>query len=217
MKTIYIKNTNYLAHHGVKGQKWGVRRYQNLDGSLTAAGKERYSTKSAFKDYSNSASKIWANRFSEYEEVERQKEKYEQDSFKKLGFNDWQEAYDKARAQNPDISSGKLKYKDSIWNLINIIEDDSDDIFNKKYSDVAKKYNKKLVENGEKFLDKIFKETEIKYKDVSKLGPKAYNYEHEEWYDNEWAEQLFDIMSDDVSKKYYTDWNDDGDLVIRKK
>lgn len=35
-------NNNYLAHHGVKGQKWGVRRYQNRDGSLTAAGKKRY-------------------------------------------------------------------------------------------------------------------------------------------------------------------------------
>ena len=32
----------YLAHHGVKGQKWGIRRYQNPDGSLTAAGKKRY-------------------------------------------------------------------------------------------------------------------------------------------------------------------------------
>ena len=31
-----------LYHHGVKGQKWGVRRYQNPDGSLTAAGKKRY-------------------------------------------------------------------------------------------------------------------------------------------------------------------------------
>lgn len=31
-----------LAHHGVEGQKWGVRRYQNYDGSLTAAGRERY-------------------------------------------------------------------------------------------------------------------------------------------------------------------------------
>ena len=33
---------NYLMHHGVKGQKWGVRRYQNTDGSLTAAGKRHY-------------------------------------------------------------------------------------------------------------------------------------------------------------------------------
>lgn len=32
---------NYLEHHGVPGQKWGVRRYQNADGSLTEKGKKR--------------------------------------------------------------------------------------------------------------------------------------------------------------------------------
>ena len=31
-----------LAHHGIHGMKWGVRRFQNKDGSLTAAGKKRY-------------------------------------------------------------------------------------------------------------------------------------------------------------------------------
>ncbi len=39
----YIKH-NELAHHGIKGQKWGVRRYQTIDGSLTPAGKLRYSS-----------------------------------------------------------------------------------------------------------------------------------------------------------------------------
>lgn len=32
----------YLAHHGIKGQKWGVRRFQNPDGTLTEEGKRRY-------------------------------------------------------------------------------------------------------------------------------------------------------------------------------
>ena len=33
---------DYLAHSGIKGQKWGIRRYQNEDGSLTEEGKRRY-------------------------------------------------------------------------------------------------------------------------------------------------------------------------------
>lgn len=34
-------NTSDLYHHGIPGQKWGVRRYQNKDGSLTPAGRKR--------------------------------------------------------------------------------------------------------------------------------------------------------------------------------
>jgi len=38
--------TNTLKHHGILGMKWGVRRFQNKDGTLTPAGKRRY-----HKDY----------------------------------------------------------------------------------------------------------------------------------------------------------------------
>lgn len=36
-----MDNTNELQHHGIKGQRWGIRRYQNADGTLTPAGKKR--------------------------------------------------------------------------------------------------------------------------------------------------------------------------------
>lgn len=45
----------YLMHHGIKGQQWGVRRYQNPDGTLTEAGRKRYSTTISNKTYTNYA------------------------------------------------------------------------------------------------------------------------------------------------------------------
>ena len=45
--------SNELTHHGIKGQKWGVRRFQNKDGSLTDAGKKKIS-----KQYEKAANKV---------------------------------------------------------------------------------------------------------------------------------------------------------------
>lgn len=36
-------DVDYISHHGIKGMHWGVRRYENYDGTLTGAGKKRYS------------------------------------------------------------------------------------------------------------------------------------------------------------------------------
>ena len=41
----------YLQHYGIEGQKWGVRRFENEDGTLTEAGKQRYNKNSSNPDY----------------------------------------------------------------------------------------------------------------------------------------------------------------------
>jgi hypothetical protein len=38
----YYKEDDYLSHHGILGQKCGIRRFQNKDGSYTKAGEQRY-------------------------------------------------------------------------------------------------------------------------------------------------------------------------------
>lgn len=53
------KHEEMLEHHGIKGQKWGVRRFQNKDGTRTAVGKKReqsHSDEPAHDDYSKAHS-----------------------------------------------------------------------------------------------------------------------------------------------------------------
>lgn len=61
----YNQNPVELYHHGIKGQKWGVRRYQNEDGTLTSAGKRRLAKQ-------------------QYKEMGRDKRKFQEEEYKRL-------------------------------------------------------------------------------------------------------------------------------------
>ena len=45
-----IRRVDELSHHGIIGQKWGIRRFQYSDGSLTEEGKKRYGIREYFYD-----------------------------------------------------------------------------------------------------------------------------------------------------------------------
>lgn len=62
-----MTDNNGLYHFGIRGQKWGIRRFQNEDGSLTAEGKRRYSsnTKGYIADLKNAQDETQKQYFSE--------------------------------------------------------------------------------------------------------------------------------------------------------
>lgn len=62
MKIVYNTDKTYLQHHGILGQKWGVRRFQNADGSYTNAGKKRRYTGSTSKSKTISRPRGYVNK-----------------------------------------------------------------------------------------------------------------------------------------------------------
>ena len=69
MTQYYLTREDELYHWGIKGQKWGQRRWQNEDGSLTAAGREHYGYGS--KEYYKSAKKEYLSADKEARRAER--------------------------------------------------------------------------------------------------------------------------------------------------
>lgn len=170
--------SNYLIHYGIKGQKWGIRRYQNPDGSLTSAGRKRYSDsggiRGAVSKVKNavtrrgSSSKAAAKKKQE-EKEEKEKETLEQKKDRVLKSRSAKELYENAdlfTTQELQSAYNRLSLERNISSLVpkdvnkgkqfvdNAIKtaktlNDAIDTGSKLYNNVAKVYNS-LTDEGRK-------------------------------------------------------------------
>ena len=132
-----------LYHHGILGQKWGVRRYQNKDGSLTSSGKKRYDAinlaKEKYKDAKKTADDAYTKAGEKWDATTKRGTIQN-----KKADNDFNKASDNWAA---DRKAAKKEYKDTKSKIKKEIKDTT-----KKLNDNATVVEKLVYNNATRKL-----------------------------------------------------------------
>ena len=139
---------NELYHYGVPGMKWGVRRYQNKDGSLTAAGKKRADRDMA--DLSNNKKKQYNPNASKWVKEDLERSKRLVDASSQMTGN--------LKRMNEDRNKKAPKAKMDLSNMTDkelrdqinraFLEKQYNDMFAPQQTSKGREYASKVLENA---------------------------------------------------------------------
>lgn len=141
-----VHNSDELCHYGIQGMKWGIRRFQNKDGSYTTAGKQRYTNKAELKKdikTENKKSKTYGLEATVYEKAHNLSKRKTEKALK---------SYNKAKDNNSSekrIKRKKLKYEAAKKTESEMLSErmKTEKRLKEHYDSLIKKFGKEYVED----------------------------------------------------------------------
>lgn len=156
-----------LYHHGIKGQKWGVRRFQNKDGTLTKAGQKRYGVvQDALKKANDEVSRLNDYKSTEEKAINNRKNRYSgEKGFDRYLEDIWDddEMISEIKKDKDFLNDEKQEFKD----FLDYADKESTRLIN-YYSNEIKKAEKTVKKYESMSVDDIMALSKRDIKDIKK-------------------------------------------------
>lgn len=181
------KRNSELYHYGIKGMKWGVRRYQNKDGSLIGSRKKRHASNKEIEDFKLKVKKARSKEV-ENDELEREMDKCER------GIEERVESVIKRYDSLKTRYDSNTKYINDVKNQINSLKKSDLNKINESIKDTnVKKWSSTPYKDAETRIKELTDDLFIDYPTINFTGNRTIDYALSEQVDRakKWIEKRF--------------------------